>query len=39
MNAPAINPQLLRLSALLDLERRARCARGSELTYTKSRRV
>jgi hypothetical protein len=33
MNAPAINPQLLRLSALLDLERRARDARGAELTY------
>lgn len=33
MNAPAINPQLLRLSALLDLERRAREAKGPELTY------
>lgn len=33
MNAPAINPQLLRLSALIDLERRARDARGAELTY------
>jgi hypothetical protein len=33
MNAPAINPQLLRLSALIDLERRAREARGPELTY------
>ena len=33
MNAPAINPQLLRLSALLDLERRARGVRGAELTY------
>jgi hypothetical protein len=33
LNAPAINPQLLRLSALIDLERRARDARGAELTY------
>ena len=33
MNAPAVNPQLLRLSALLDLERRTREARGAELTY------
>lgn len=33
MNAPAVNPQLLRLSALIDLERRARSARGAELTY------
>jgi hypothetical protein len=33
MNAPAINPQLLRLSALIDLERRARAARGAERTY------
>ncbi len=33
MNAPALNPQLLRLSALLDLERRTRAARGAELTY------
>lgn len=33
MNAPAVNPQLLRLSALIDLERRTRNARGPELTY------
>ena len=33
MNAPAVNPQLLRLSTLIDLERRARAARGVELTY------
>ena len=33
MNAPALNPQLLRLSTLLDLERRAREAQGAELSY------
>lgn len=33
MNAPAINPQLLRLSALIELERRARNATGAELNY------
>ncbi len=33
MNAPAVNPQLLRLSALLDLERRTREVIGPELTY------
>ena len=33
MNAPAINPQLLRLSALIDLERRARAAQRAELAY------
>ncbi len=33
MNAPALNPHLLRLSGLIDLERRARAAHGAELTY------
>lgn len=33
MNAPAINPHLLRLSILLELERRAREAPADELAY------
>ncbi len=33
MNAPAVSPQVLRLAALLDLERRARNARGPALAY------
>lgn len=33
MNAPAVNPQLLRLSALIDLQQRAGQARGAELGY------